>query len=244
MQASTSSLTVSAGLVEFSEDVVFGGTKKIGTPPASGGTAARESLTSTYGFADAEFISAGDIRFLGSSVANQKGFVQSSGDLTFDAGQLLPATEKTTNVYAGLNEAAAGSVSSLAGGTLTVLQNGSGGAQAISVGGTLALVAETILVDGTVRAPEGSIRLGYDDGFDVLPNDAATVTRSVVLEPGSVTSVSLAGETIPFGGTVDGVNYLVAGVTAPLFTPVVEIDSEAVTAKAGARRSICAVAER
>ena len=239
VQASTGVFSVSAGLIEFSEDVVFGGTKSFGSPPSNGGTSATGttavvSQANTYGFADAAFDSASDIRFLGSASATGQGFVESAGNLTFAAAQLLPATQKTTSIYAGLNPAATGTVSALAGGTITVLRSGGAVPEAFSIGGTLALVADTVLQGGIVHAPEGTIRLGYNNFDDLLPNQGVTVTSTVVLEPGSVTSVSLAGQTIPFGGTVDGVNYLVAGATAPLFKPDVEIDSETVTAKAGA----------
>ena len=253
VQTSTGVLAVSAGLIAFSEDVVFGGTKPFGSPLSTTGTSTTGSSTTgssasgsiisqttAFGFEDADFSSTGDIRFLGSAAASEVrtsgigGFVESAANLTFSASQLLPASQQSTAVYAGVNAAATGTMSGLNPATITVLQDGSSAAQALSVGGTLALVADTILQDGTVRAPEGTIRLGFSNALDTLPNANSTISSTLVLEPGSVTSVSLYGQSIPFGGTVDGVNYLVAGATAPLFTPYVEVDSESFAVLAGA----------
>ena len=95
---------------------------------------------------------------------------------------------------------------------ITVLGNGAS-AFPISAGGTLAFDASDIQQDGTVRAPSGSIVLGVSD-----PRDAATQalfggvtdligTHSVELGAGSLTSVSLDGNVLPYGSTVDGTEW-------------------------------------
>ncbi len=229
-QASTGTLTVTAGLIDFADQVTIGGTSTL-TPLY---TTQMQQQTSVAGFAVTDFVSTGDIRFLGAT--DTTGVLQTSANLAFTAAELLPASGATETVYAGLNDSLSGTstISGLAGGTITVSGNG-GDQAAASVGGTLALVADSIVQDGVIRAPEGEIRLGFDNFADNFVHDQnATYTTSVVLDAGSVTSVSLIGQTIPFGGTVDGVNYLVGSSTAPLFSPVVEIEAESFAASAGA----------
>lgn len=229
-QANSGTLTVTAGLIDFADQVTIGGTSTL-TPLYTTQTAEQ---TSVAGFALTDVVSSGDIRFLGA--AGAPGVLQTSGNLAFTAAELLPASGATETIYAGLNDSVTNisTTSALAGGTIAVYGNG-GAQQAASVGGTLALVADTIVQDGVIRAPEGDIRLGFDNFADSYVHDQnATYTTSVLLDAGSVTSVSLIGQTIPFGGTVDGVNYLVGGSTAPLFNPLVEIEAESFTASAGA----------
>ena len=221
-------LTVNAGLIEFSDNVSIGGVSTGYTASANGKLPAE----STFGFTAGDFSSAGDIRFLG-------GTLQSSGNLTFEAAELLPASMASETVFAGLNDGLAQSskTNPLASGTITVL-GGAGPQNAVSVGGTLALVAGVIHQDGVLRAPEGEIRLGFDSFSDAISNQGSAYTASVVLGAGSVTSVSLFGQTIPFGGTVDGVNYVIgtgtSAITAPLFSPLVDVESEQVAVASGA----------
>ncbi len=229
-EVGTGTLTVTAGLIDFADQVTIGGTSTL----APLYTTQTTEQAAVAGFAITDFLSSGDIRFLGATGA--PGVLQTSGNLAFTAAELLPASGATETIYAGLNDSVSGTstLSALAGGTISVF--GNGGAQpAASVGGTLALVADSIVQDGVIRAPEGDIRLGFDDFADSYVHDQnATYTTSVVLDAGSVTSVSLIGQTIPFGGTVDGVNYLLGSSAAPLFSPVVEVEAESFTASAGA----------
>ncbi len=72
----------------------------------------------------------------------------------------------------------------------------------LSVFGSLALAAPIVEQGGIVRAPFGTISLGqYSVGF------LDRTSHQVDLLPGSLTSVSMAGMVIPYGGTVDGVTY-------------------------------------
>jgi hypothetical protein len=64
--------------------------------------------------------------------------------------------------------------------------------------------------EGALRAPSGTITLGVTDpiaaaaAFNDLP---LTQTQTVTLAAGSLTSVSLDGALIPYGSTVDGIDY-------------------------------------
>ncbi|EIP99047.1 filamentous hemagglutinin family N-terminal domain protein, partial [Opitutaceae bacterium TAV1] len=116
--------------------------------------------------------------------------VTASGDLDLTAAQIYPAS---------------GAIGMLtAGGVDSVLSiHGLGGdapALPYSVFGTLQLGAQTILQGGVVRAPLGSITMNAD---------------RVELLDGSITSVSARGLLMPYGGTADGVSYLLNGSEAP-----------------------------
>jgi filamentous hemagglutinin family protein len=77
-----------------------------------------------------------------------------------------------------------------------------------SVFGTLRLFAPVVEQGGVLRAPLGNLVLGGTT-FDGL----TTTTNRVSLLPGSLTSVSAAGLTLPYGGTSDGVSYTVNGTS-------------------------------
>ena len=68
-------------------------------------------------------------------------------------------------------------------------------------------MAPTVEQGGVLYAPLGAIQLG---------STGANINRSVRLLPGSLTSVSARGATIPYGGTVDGLSYLYNGATVEL----------------------------
>jgi hypothetical protein len=117
--------------------------------------------------------------------------VTTPGNLAFSAAQLYPLTGATATVVAGE--------------TLSVGRNGGDAPQLpYSVFGNLSLSGAEIDQGGIIRAPLGLIAL--DSGAGV-----------VNLKPGSITSVSAAGLTIPYGGTTDGVSYNYNG-TAVTFT--------------------------
>jgi filamentous hemagglutinin family protein len=73
-------------------------------------------------------------------------------------------------------------------------------AQPYSVFGRLSFAAATVNQGGVVRAPLGEIVFGAV-GTPVL-------SGAVNLLPGSVTSVSARGLTMPYGGTLDGLSYV------------------------------------
>jgi len=139
------------------------------------------------------------------------GTLNMAGNLTLRAAQIYPTTLAAFDIFAY----------DPAGGAGSVTINGSGGGSApLSAGGSLRIFASNIRQNGTLRAPLGSIVLGWD-GTDLdpatpaldRPQDAisgggGTVARTVSLAAGSMTSVSAAGLTIPFGLSPDGLSWI------------------------------------
>jgi hypothetical protein len=157
---------------------------------------------SLQGIGRASFIAdGGDIR--------GNGTINIAGDLTLRAAQVYPTTLSTFNVFAYDHDGIAGSV--------TIVGSGRSAAP-LSAGGKLNIFASKITQGGVLRAPMGSITLGWD-GTDFDPSDAdvdtpfdpiargsvpVPITDQVTLESGSRTSVSAAGMLIPFGLSPDG----------------------------------------
>ncbi|OAM90056.1 filamentous hemagglutinin family protein [Termitidicoccus mucosus] len=121
--------------------------------------------------------------------------VTASGDLDLTAAQIYPASGAIGMLTAG----GADSVLSIHG------LGGDAPALPYSVFGTLELSAQTILQGGIVRAPLGSISMGL---YGAYPD-------RVELLDGSITSISARGLLMPYGGTADGVSYLLNGSEAP-----------------------------
>ncbi|MEK7984588.1 filamentous hemagglutinin family protein [Burkholderia contaminans] len=179
-------------------------------------------------FAHANVTSNGDIRLSstnagGSAAGTAPGMLYTPGNLTFNAADLYPSTGSTFVVAAvGPTDSATGKPAPT---TVTFASNGVSGVP-LSAGGTLLVDATNIVQGGTVRAPSGMIVLGVGD-----PSNAATqaqfaglplvATDSVKLVNGSVTSVSNGGLVIPYGTTIDGVEWQFnppAGNTTPDLT--------------------------
>ncbi|HKD54539.1 MAG TPA: filamentous hemagglutinin N-terminal domain-containing protein, partial [Steroidobacteraceae bacterium] len=148
------------------------------------------------GVSSTEVVSSGDVRFRGvqtqsPTVQPIAGALQAQGMLTLQASQLYPTTLSQFDVV----------VSGAAENTLKILPGGAGGT-VLSAGGQLTLQADTIEQNGVLRAPFGELALKGN---------------SISLGPDSITSVSGAGQTIPFGSTQAGADWaysLPAGVTA------------------------------
>jgi len=147
------------------------------------------------------------------------GTVQIAGDLTLRAAQVYPTTLSAFNVFAYDHGGVPGSV--------TITGSGTRGTP-LSSGGTLAIFASQISQNGVLRAPQGSITLGWD-GTDFDPTTAALeapvnaiagttiatpVAQQVTLTAGSVTSVAAwSGPTgaellLPFGLSPDGSSWV------------------------------------
>ncbi|MES5482985.1 filamentous hemagglutinin family protein [Bradyrhizobium sp. INPA03-11B] len=143
------------------------------------------------GFLTTKLVSQGDIRFLSmpGAVATQ---LSTSGNLELLAAQIYPATNAVATVIAGSGNPDPTT-------TLTIGRTTGGVPDApLSVFGQLAFQAPVIEQGGIVRAPLGLLTFGL--GYPVF-------TPQLDLLPGSLTSVSMAGLTIPYGGTIDGVTY-------------------------------------
>ncbi|MBR1045755.1 filamentous hemagglutinin family protein, partial [Bradyrhizobium viridifuturi] len=159
------------------------------------------------GFAEIRLVSKGDIRFLASGAAQKATTLATDWNLDLIAAQLYPATGAVAVVTAGQNNFTAAQSDQPP--TLTIGRSTDTIPDApLSVFGSLALAAPVVEQGGIVRAPFGSVVLGNNNPFDNrIP------TQRVDVLPGSLTSVSMAGMTIPYGGTVDGVTYSYNGAS-------------------------------
>src|SRR5262249_54209730 len=95
--------------------------------------------------------------------------------------------------------------------TISFLPNGSPGAAPLSAGGEVTASAANIIQSGRLLAPLGVIRLGARATSELSSNDPTSDdfvrTASVKLGDGSLTSVSLAGQIVPFGETANNSSW-------------------------------------
>jgi filamentous hemagglutinin len=152
---------------------------------------------------------AGDIRGNGS--------LHIAGDLTLQAGMVYPTTGSTFTLFAYDHDGLEGSVS--------IHSTAPSSQVPFSAGGHLGIFASNIDQQGVLRAPFGSITLGWD-GTDLDPSDsdldtpvdpisgtAAPIAQHVTLGSQSVTSVSaLDGNgnavVLPYGISPDGQSWI------------------------------------
>lgn len=181
------------------------------------------------GWADANFTAGGDIRFY--EPANREyvngsvfpGMLFSTGNLTLQANRLYPVSNYYFAVDAnpsGLTGAQGQPLNT----TLTILGNGAASVP-LSAGGGLLLDADTVVQNGTLWVPSGALVIGVQDpdtarsAFGLASTSMKLVaTQSITLGAGSLTSVSLDGETVPYGSTTDGQQWNYAG--APNYNAV------------------------
>ncbi len=180
------------------------------------------SFIQLSGIAQANFISEGDIRLLPAAYApavgnSLIGYLLTSGNLTFEAADIYPVTDTaffieslpytsnaSTKITFGYPDGVAPST--------TV---------PLSVGGALVADASTIVQNGEIQAPFGSIILGVNYTTTTLSGIFGSGVNapsayflppvnptSVTLGAGSVTSVSGNGAIIPFGSTVDQTTWI------------------------------------
>lgn len=186
-RAGTGALNVSAGAVDLYGSVVVNGTSLVRIESDS------------------------DIRLVGRPVnftsqtggqafSRQIGSLTSAGNLELEAAQVYPATrtEYTLGVKA---PPPTGDVEVGDGTRIFVAQNGNVPGHVYSAGGKLTLEAPTIVQGGILKAPLGSIDLRAGGTLDFLP--------------GSITSVSSDGVTVPYGTTLSGVLWRYTDGSAP-----------------------------
>jgi filamentous hemagglutinin family protein len=132
----------------------------------------------------ADLVSAGDIQmrsvFEG---ATQYGSLSLDGNLALSAARIYPATDTSfdiTTVHAAADPASMADM-------VYLLQGAPSPGTPLSAGGSVSISADQISSWGTLLAPFGSISLNAN--------------TSLYLQAGSVTSVSGAGTTIPYGAT-------------------------------------------
>jgi len=191
-------LTIEADLIDLGY-TAFGDTEVL---PFTG---SRPPKVNEPAFKNVDFVSQGDIRFLDS--AN----ITTPGNFSFTAAQLYPVSGANAKVIAGDLPLVNGQAQAFAPRTSISIYRISDTDPVVpqSVFGQLTFEAQTINQDGIVQAPLGSITLGIDPSGTSQP----LATKAVNFLPGSITSVSAAGLTIPYGGTTDGVTYTVNGQT-------------------------------
>ena len=149
----------------------------------------------------------GDIR--GSGVVNVM------GNLTLRAGQLYPVTASPFEIFV-YDYPSGGGVQP---GSVTMETSGRRDLP-LSAGGSLGVYASRIQHDGVLRAPFGSIALGWD-GTGTAPRDwlagnsiAIPRTQEIILGDGSITSVAALdpgtgqGRLIPYGVSRDGLSWI------------------------------------
>ncbi len=220
---SSGSFTVQAGLIDLSDAVSFGG---IETETAGTGTVTQD----LNGFATVNLDSTGDMRFLAGSVPGgtpAPTTLTSTGNVNLSASVIYStaANGDTASVLAGYDPALTGATGTfMPSGVLTISQpTGNDPVAPDDIQGALAFYAATIEDSGVVWNPLGSITFGSLTSINnVLPDHTFGVSINgdpqavVELLPGSLTSVSAAGLTIPYGGTTDGVTYDVNGGAATI----------------------------
>lgn len=196
LRDSQAQLQVEANLIELRDSLSLGAHGSLGL---AGG---QSLVFDRRGFALGRLRSDGDIRLLGSSNLKQsdRGRLSANADLELLAAQVYPVT----GAFGALE---AGKDATLRIGRSTVATP----ALPLSAFGRLQLLAGTVEQGGVVRAPLGQVMVGGDSG-ELRGGDV----HQVRLLPGSITSVSGAGLTMPYGGTVDGLTYLYGGEAVKL----------------------------
>ncbi|QQB35150.1 filamentous hemagglutinin family protein [Achromobacter deleyi] len=205
-RASASVFRVDAGFIDLRDGVVLGGLRSQRASPGAAAT------FTGRGFSRAELVSQGDIRLLagaGSVLVDPRSPYTTQlsvpGDLFLSAAQIYPATGAAAQIVAG--QASDGSGRSLfdPGSRITIARSTAVAPDApYSVFGRLRLGADIIEQGGVLRAPLGLIELGID-------GNEKGATSLLKLLPGSITSSSARGLVMPYGGTIDGINYKYVG---------------------------------
>ena len=141
------------------------------------------------------------------------GTLDLAGDLTLRAGQIYPPSAVSFNLVAN-DYTAAGVAKS---GSITIAASGTRSLP-LSAGGTLNVFASTITQGGVLRAPVGSITVGWDGAgmapTDLVSNKNVPLAQQVTLASGSVTSVSTIdpvtgnATTIPYGTNLNGTAWI------------------------------------
>ena len=195
--ADGSLLQIDAGMLDLAGEVNMGTRGEI--VQSSGKPLAVER----YAFEQLTLNSRGDLRMSNNAALYQP------GNATLAAAQIYPATGDSGMVTVGQSSRVDefGNIRVTLDPLRTLnIERSAGSAtpnQPFSVFGSLNLIAPTIKQHGVLRAPLGQITLGAE-GYEAY-------TGHVKLLPGSLTSVSAKGLTMPYGGTLDGLSYLYDG---------------------------------
>lgn len=196
-QPSEALFEASAQVLDIRDSLVFGSRGSF--RDASGGT----QTIDRRGFDRVELSSTGDMRLLAGNatpVSNINTQVLSGGDLLIRAAQLYPSTGARARILAGYGYQADGAAAAFDPARSLRIERSDATTpeQPLAVFGRLSLGAASVVQGGVVRAPLGYLEIGQN-------------ADKVELLSGSLTSVSGAGLTLPYGGTVDGQVWRYAG---------------------------------
>ncbi|PZN29411.1 MAG: filamentous hemagglutinin, partial [Proteobacteria bacterium] len=192
-QTATADLTIRADLIDLFGQLNLG----CGLP-------ACVDAEMAAGFDVARFESTGDIRLAPLGAANVG--LYSGGGLVFDAAQVYTASQRTQSPTSNNHGDGAASYPGFvieSAQSVEFIGNGAPAPTPLSFGERLTVRAPVIVQGGVLRAPQGQVRL--------------EATESVTLLPGSLTSASLDGLTVPFGEVAVG--GLFPGYGQPGWTP-------------------------
>ena len=158
----------------------------------------------TRGISNTKFNSEGDIR--------GNGILSVAGKLSFQASQIYPTTGARFDVFAYDGGATKGSISVTSTSTPAI---------PLSAGGSLRMFADTIQIAGNLRAPMGSIVLGWDGTASSKPENivvgnSATLATTSSLSLAKGASVSVSGVdpstgaelVVPYGISPDGLTWI------------------------------------
>lgn len=180
-------------------------------------------------FGDMTLRSESDLRLSGAAA------LYSPGNLTLAASQIYPAMNDSGKVVVGLRSYIDEWGNLTRGTDITRSLNIERVGEALpampySVFGTISLSGPTVNQGGVVRAPMGRVNIGSD----LYQQETGLLN----LLPGSVTSVSANGLTMPYGGSLDGLSYLHDGKDVVFDNvgagPVVTLAGHAIDVRDGA----------
>ncbi|HBP6373307.1 TPA: filamentous hemagglutinin N-terminal domain-containing protein, partial [Pseudomonas aeruginosa] len=196
-QPSEALFEASAQVLDIRDSLVFGSHGSF--RDASGGT----QMIDRRGFDRVELSSTGDMRLLAGNATPVERIntqVLSGGDLLIRAAQLYPGTGAGARILAGYGYQADGTAAAFDPARSLRIERSDATTpeQPLAVFGRLSLGAASVVQGGVVRAPLGYLEIGQN-------------ADKVELLSGSLTSVSGAGLTLPYGGTVDGQVWRYAG---------------------------------
>ncbi|MEW6438319.1 MAG: filamentous hemagglutinin family protein [Pseudomonadota bacterium] len=220
-QTGTGTLTVAADLIDIQNIVQLGTSGTLGL--SSGASVAYDYA----GFAEADFVSQGDIRFTTPTVTTSGSgtmtALDSIGNVVFTAAQLYPTTGTIAAVVAGYPRGVYGGTLSPTGVITIDSIDGVTPDVPFSAFGSLGFYATTINQGGVVRAPLGKLIFGGN--APGIASSLLDTTAAVDFLPGSITSVSANGLNMPYGGTTDGTTYTYNGATVTF--PTTPVDNNA-----------------
>ena len=196
-QPSEALFEASGRVLDIRDSLVFGSRGSF--RDASGGTQAFDRR----GFDRVELSSTGDMRLLAGNATPVERIntqVLSGGDLHIRAAQLYPGTGAGARILAGYGYQPDGAAAAFDPARSLRIERSDATTpeQPLAVFGRLSLGAASVIQGGVVRAPLGYLEIGQN-------------ADKVELLAGSLTSVSGAGLTLPYGGTVDGQVWRYAG---------------------------------